>query len=87
MDKPLLVDAKYIKEALGYSMSTIKTANKFHGFPCPVLKLANRYQWRYSDIEKWVNSLPYAFDADGRAFDKGLSYLTGSFISNKRYSK
>lgn len=87
MDKPLLVDAKYIKEALGYSMSTIKTANRFHGFPSPVLKLANRYQWRYSDIEAWIKNLPYAFDDKGKPFDRNMNYLTGSFISNKRYSK
>ncbi len=54
--KKLLVDANYIRDNLGYSMSTIKTANKFHGFPCPVLKIANRYQWRLSDIEKWVKN-------------------------------
>lgn len=57
MVKPLLVDAKYLKEALGYSMSTIKTA-MIYGFPFPVLKLANRYQWRLADVEKWVARMP-----------------------------
>lgn len=84
--KELLVDAKYIKDNLGYSMSTIKTANRFHGFPCPVLKIANRYQWRLSDIEKWVDKLPPAFDVDGRPI-KGQNVSFGSFVSNMRASK
>lgn len=84
--KKLLVDASYIRNNLGYSMSTIKTANKFHGFPCPVLKIANRYQWRLSDIEKWVDRLPAAFDVHGRPL-KGQNVTFGSFISNERASK
>ena len=83
----LLVDAKYIKENLGYSMSTIKTANRFHGFPCPVLKLANRYQWKLSDIEKWVNKMPYAFDHEGQPFSPDQCVFGGSFISNVRVKK
>lgn len=83
----LLVDAKYIKENLGYSMSTIKTANRFHGFPCPVLKLANRYQWRLSDIEKWVNKMPFAFDYKGQPFSPNQCVFSGSFISNVRVKK
>lgn len=83
----LLVDAKYIKENLGYSMNTIKTANRFHGFPCPVLKLANRYQWRLSDIEKWVNKMPYAFDHKGQPFSTDQCVFGGSFISNVRVKK
>ena len=85
--KKLLVDANYIRDNLGYSMSTIKTANKFHGFPCPVLKIANRYQWRLSDIEKWVKKLPPAFDEDGRPIDKNQNCMFGGFISNVRVSK
>lgn len=83
----LLVDARYIKDNLGYSMSTIKTANRFHGFPCPVLKLANRYQWRLSDIEKWVNQMPYAFDHNGQPLSPDQCVLGGSFISNMRVKK
>ena len=83
----LLVDAKYIKENLGYSMSTIKTANRFHGFPCPVLKLANRYQWRLSDIEKWVSKLPPAFDIDGRPMDQSQNVYSGAFVSSMRTSR
>lgn len=83
----LLVDAKYIKENLGYSMSTIKTANRFHGFPCPVLKLANRYQWRLSDIEKWVSKLPPAFDIDGRPMDQSQNVYSGAFVSSVRASR
>lgn len=83
----LLVDAKYIKENLGYSMSTIKTANRFHGFPCPVLKLANRYQWRFSDIEKWVSKLPPAFDIDGRPMDQSQNVYSGAFVSSVRASR
>ena len=83
----LLVDAKYIKENLGYSMSTIKTANRFHGFPCPVLKLANRYQWRLSDIEKWVSKLPPAFDIDGRPIDQSQNVYSGAFVSSMRNSR
>ena len=87
MVKPLLVDAKYLKEALGYSMSTIKTANRFHGFPSPVLKLANRYQWRLSDIEKWVSKLPPAFDIAGRPMDQSQNVHSGAFVSSVRVSR
>lgn len=70
--KPLLVDAKYIEQLLGYSMSAIKTANMFYGFPCPVMKISNRYQWRLSDVERWVECLGYAFDKDGKALQSNL---------------
>ena len=63
-----------------------KTANRFHGFPCPVLKLANRYQWRLSDIEKWVGKLPPAFDIDGRPIDQSQDVYSGAFVSSMRAS-
>ena len=58
MIKPLLVDAKYIKQLLGYSMSTIKTATCLYKFPLPVIKIANRWQWRLADVENWVEKMP-----------------------------
>lgn len=70
--KPLLVDAKYIEQLLGYSMSAIKTANRLYGFPCPVMKISNRYQWRLSDVERWVACLGYAFDKDGKSLQYGV---------------
>lgn len=82
--KPLLVDAEVLRELLGYSMSAIKTANKFYGFPCPVVKISNRYQWRLSDVEKWVEKMPFAFDDCGFPTDKLQSVTQDAFVSNMR---
>lgn len=82
--KPLLVDAEALRELLGYSMSAIKTANKFYGFPCPVVKISNRYQWRLSDVEKWVEKMPFAFDDCGCPTDRLQSVSRDAFISNMR---
>lgn len=85
--KPLLVDAKYIRESLGFSMSAIKTANQFYDFPCPVVKISNRYQWKLSEIEKWVRMLPPAFDVDGKRNPSGPWLTDGAFRSKFRFSK
>ena len=84
---PLLVDAKYIRESLGFSMSAIKTANLFYDFPCPVVKITNRYQWKLSDIEKWVGQLPPAFDADGEPNPSGPCLTSGAFRSQFRFMR
>lgn len=86
-NSPLLVDAKWIRESLGFSMSAIKTANRFYDFPCPVVKISNRYQWKLTDIEKWVRMLPPAFDVDGKRNPSGPLLFNGAFRSRFRFSR
>lgn len=86
-NSPLLVDAKWIRESLGFSMSAIKTANRFYDFPCPVVKISNRYQWKLADIEKWVRMLPPAFDVDGKPNPSGPGLTDGAFRSQFRFSR
>lgn len=63
--KPLLVDAKQIRELLGL---TVKTLMYVEGFPKPVHLSQNygfgtcqvtRNLWKLTDIEKWVKKLEH----------------------------